>query len=512
MHLSVHILYNRKPIVIISLFLIFMSQTFMATAQDSPEEILYPWKSKSGLIGYSDQKGQLKIQPQFKDASLFTNEFAIIEKDGHKGVINKEGVIIIGCKYDEVQLAAVGNETLAITRKKYNAWWRINQWKLFPGFSIMGGARDKRFFDTEVQRMKWEITLLNNKQTFVSTDHRNGAYPYETSNIRHFKNKVLINDHLYQIDKRNIKHLSGLFKGFLIDSTLLRQQGDSYQIVDLDVKRQGEAIFNIPRVVNLKVGEDLKELNTVSRISGIEVKFDFMEDQQAHIYVYPDLKKIFPLQISKYLDDNTNASEIIGNAKMIWSVPETDYFLIYSIIHLQNGFYLLHKNGFWESDRTKTKDFVVTSNSGNLMYPTVHDLGMDPLLPQNFLVKRIERTRDHKHWFAVSGTTKSDSPSLSGIFDSAGKKWILPMTYGSLEQMKGYPYIWKFEFESQSDYKKKKYGLIDIKTGKIIIDPIYTTLTADGKAGIYNAGKWEWFYINPITGKEYRECNSKNQY
>jgi len=81
------------------------------------------------------------------------------------------------------------------------------------------------------------------------------------------------------------------------------------------------------------------------------------------------------------------------------------------------------------------------------------------------------------------------------------------LRYPSLEQMKGYPYIWKFELDNQSDFKKKKYGLIDVKTGNIILEPVYTTLTAEGKAGIYNAEKWEGFYINPITVNEYRESN-----
>lgn len=79
------------------------------------------------------------------------------------------------------------------------------------------------------------------------------------------------------------------------------------------------------------------------------------------------------------------------------------------------------------------------------------------------------------------------------------------MEYSSLEEMKGSGFIWKFELEYESDYKKKKYGLIDIQTGRITVAPIYNTLTADGKAGMYTTEKWERFYINPITGKEYRE-------
>lgn len=477
----------------------------MATAQQLPVETLYPWKSKSGLLGYSNQDGQLKIQPQFENASLFTNQFAVIEKDGHKGVISREGLIILDCLYEEVQLVAVGDETLAITRRRYNAWWKVNQWKLFPGFSIMGGTNDKRFFDTEVNRMRWEIILLSNKQTFISSTYRPNEYPYETSNIRYFDQKILINNQLYLIDKGHVKQLSGVFKGLLMDSTLLRNNGNSYQIMGLDLKPKGNGIFKVPEQITVKVDKNIQELQTVSMISGVKVKFDFMEDQHAHIYIYPDLKKIFPGQIDKYFDIKTDAAEIIRNAQMICSVPNTDYFLIYSIFNHQKGFYILNQNGSWESESSKTKDFIIRSNSGNVLYPSIHDLGIDAVLPKNFEVKRIERTMSNKNWFSVSGMNKPDALPLSGIFDSIDKRWVLPLAYSSLAEMKSHPYIWKFELENEPDYKKKKYGLIDLHTGKITVAPLYNTLNTDGKAGIYSTDKWNEFYINPVTGKEYRE-------
>jgi len=493
------------PISKISLFLFLMSQTFMATAQQLQVETLYPWKSKSGLIGYSNQDGQLKIQPQFENASLFTNQFAVIEKDGYKGVISRDGLITLDYQYEEVQLVAVGDETLAISRRKYNAWWKVNQWKLFPGFSIMGGTNDKRLFDTEVNRMKWEVILLSNKQTFISSSYRPNEYPYDTSNIRYFNHKILINDQLYLINKVHVKQLSGVFKGILTDSTLLRKNGNSYQIIGSDLKPQGNAVFKVPEQIIVKVGENIQELKTANMISGVKVKFDFMEDQHAHIFIYPDLKKIFPEQIDKYLDNKTDATEIIMNAQMICSVPNTDYFLIYSTINDRKGFYILNKNGSWESDITRTKDFIIRSNSGNLLYPSIHDLGIDAFLPKNFAVRRIERTMSNKNWFSVSGMSNPEALPLSGIFDSANKRWVLPLAYSSLAEMKAHPYIWKFELENETDYKKKKYGLIDLHTGKITVAPIYNTLNTDGKAGLYSTDKWNEFYINLITGKEYRE-------
>ncbi|MDO7742255.1 MAG: WG repeat-containing protein, partial [Pedobacter sp.] len=398
----------------------------MATAQQLQVETLYPWKSKSGLIGYSNQDGQLKIQPQFENASLFTNQFAVIEKDGYKGVISRDGSITLDYQYEEVQLVAVGDETLAISRRKYNAWWKVNQWKLFPGFSIMGGTNDKRLFDTEVNRMKWEVILLSNKQTFISSSYRPNEYLYDTSNIRYFNHKILINDQLYLINKGHVKQLSGVFKGILTDSTLLRKNGNSYQIIGSDLKPQGNAIFKVPEQIIVKVGENIQELKTANMISGVKVKFDFMEDQHAHIFIYPDLKKIFPEQIDKYLDNKTDATDIIRNAQMICSVPNTDYFLIYSTINDRKGFYILNQNGSWESDITRTKDFIIRSNSGNLLYPSIHDLGIDAFLPKNFAVRRIERTMSNKNWFSVSGMSNPKALPLSGIFDSANKRWVLP--------------------------------------------------------------------------------------
>jgi len=498
-------IYTHFPISKISLFLFLMSQAFMATAQQLQAETLYPWKSKSGLIGYCNQDGQLKIQPQFENASLFTNQFAVIEKDGHKGVISREGLITLDCLYEEVQLVAVGDETLAISRRRYNAWWKVNHWKLFPGFSIMGGTNDKRFFETEVTRMRWEVTLLSNKKIFISSTYRPNEYPYDTSNIQYFNRKILINEQLYLIDKGHVKQLSGVFKGILTDSTLLRKKGNSYQIIGSDLKPQGNAIFKVPEQITIKVSDNIQELKTTNVISGVKVKFDFMEDQHAQIFVYPDLKKIFPGQIEKYLNDKTDATEIIRNAQMICSVPNTDYFLIYSIINNLKGFYILHQNGSWESDSRKTKDFIIRSNSGNVLYPSIHDLGIDAVLPKNFAVKRIERTMSNKNWFYVSGMSKPEVLPLSGIFDSANKRWVLPLAYSSLAEMKAHPYIWKFEQENEKDYKKKKYGLINLHTGKIIVPPIYNTLNTDGKAGIYGTDKLNEFYINPVTGKEYRE-------
>jgi len=34
-----------------------------------------------------------------------------------------------------------------------NAWWKIQKWKIFSGFSVMCGGHDKRRFDADVPRI-----------------------------------------------------------------------------------------------------------------------------------------------------------------------------------------------------------------------------------------------------------------------------------------------------------------------------------------------------------------------
>jgi hypothetical protein len=53
--------------------------------------------------------------------------------------------------------------------------------------------------------------------------------------------------------------------------------------------------------------------------------------------------------------------------------------------------------------------------------------------------------------------------------------------------------------------RKEHYGLVDIKSNKMITPPIYDMIKDDGRACVTENGQQIYFYINPFTGKEYRE-------
>ena len=491
--------------LIISYFLFFMTSNIVATAQDLTQQKLYPWKSKSGLIGFCDQHNQVKIKPQFEDASLFTNDFSVVQKGAKNGVIDKTGAIKLDFDYDRIELVAIGKETLAITRKTYNAWWKIQNWKIFPGFSIMGGTRDKRWFDTDVPRINWKVILLRNNQTIISSNHNLNEYPYPSSGIRSFQDKILINDQLYQIGKEKIQPVCHHITAILANATLLQKKGNSYTLLDQHLKPLNDDIFKIPAGITVEVNGHQQEIQTERIDAGTRVKLNIMQNRDQHVFIYPDLNKHFPKKIDPYFDQKIAASSIFEHASMISSVPNSLYFIIRSNVKNKSAFYILHQNGTWESDRKKTKDFIISSNGGELMYPDASELGIEGALPNNFNVKRVEHTRANKSWFLVTGNRQNSSDMRSGIFDTNNQNWILPMEYVSLSELTAYPNLWRFEVQNESDFKKKKYGLIDVSTKKITVSPQYNSLDADAKAGIFNGEKWDYFYINPLTGTAYKE-------
>jgi len=490
---------------IFSLILFSMISTLTTIAQPLPTESYYPWKSKAGLFGYSDQNGKLKIAPQFEEANLFVNQFAIVEKSGKKGVIDNTGTWKLNCEYENLVLVPLGTNTIAIASMPFNAWWKFSKWNFFPGFSVMGGTRDKRMVDTKVPKKNWKVILLNNNnQTIINSDHKPTEYPYEQSGISVFYDKILINNKLYRIHNGKVKLVAKAISP-LTDTSVLQKKGDSYQVLNKDLQPQDKIMFKAAKQISVEVNGNRYQLQTKTLNGGNHITPGFLRDDQEQVFIDPDLSKPFPKKIGEYFDQQIKADEILKNAMLICAVPNTPYFIIQSFKNNRSDFYLLHKNGTWESDRSKTKDFTLRTNSGNIVYPNAADLGLKSEMPDHFTIKRIEKIQLNKFWVKVSAINQTADVTQVGIYDLATKKWILPLRYSSLEIIESHPELCRFELENESNYKHKKYGIINLLTNKVTVKPLYNSLTTQAKAGIYNGDKWDYFYINPLTGKEYRE-------
>src|SRR5690606_14630462 len=74
---------------------------------DTPHEALYPYRDKEGRFGYADKNLQIHIEPQYKTASLFTEQgFAVVTDSLNKtGVIDKNNRVVIPLDYDRIDLS-----------------------------------------------------------------------------------------------------------------------------------------------------------------------------------------------------------------------------------------------------------------------------------------------------------------------------------------------------------------------------------------------------------------------
>lgn len=82
---------NIKYILIILIFIFFISCNFKINNY----KYLYPVKVNN-KYGYIDEKGVMKIEPQFDFADYFYESFAIIKQNNHCKYINLKGEIVFG--------------------------------------------------------------------------------------------------------------------------------------------------------------------------------------------------------------------------------------------------------------------------------------------------------------------------------------------------------------------------------------------------------------------------------
>jgi hypothetical protein len=93
---------NSKNLLLV-LFLAFAIPVF---AQE-PDMTLIPYR-KGDLWGYTTTDKNIFIKPEYEEANLFYEGFAVVKKGGKYGYINKEGKVVIPIKYFAAKPFRVG--------------------------------------------------------------------------------------------------------------------------------------------------------------------------------------------------------------------------------------------------------------------------------------------------------------------------------------------------------------------------------------------------------------------
>jgi hypothetical protein len=502
----------------------FVSNT--GIAQKNTHSIQYPWLAKSGKFGYRDSTGTYIIQPKFDDAEPFKHGYAIVSVNGRYGLIDQTGKTIVPLRYPLTQLYSRGLFTLILTKKEYNAWWRFWQWKFMPGFNVLSTSNHGPFLVTKVPRARWLIQSLPGKRTLFrqkrmeenvpnSQYWKKDWYPYQNVprdiEITSSGNALKVQNNLFLLGPNHkLKKTVGNVLDLINDTTVLAFKNEQYLKVTITGKSLDKENYTMVDRVQFHVDPD-KSIEVKKQRADMypfpTISNFIFKDHAGKTYLFPDLAKPLPAHISDYKrgSETVTASAILEGTLLITSIPDSKYFLVQSVFGKDNErkCLLLDGNGNWNTDIPAYEGLDQMLNNGELLFTRAAKKG---ILTRDLEFKDFPF--DHKaspNRFSPNMYSGKDKITKKyGIYDTSKQAWQVTPQYSYIgDEIVPGTAIYTITKDNNGT-TNEFYGLMDIKTNKPITPPIYDAID-DARVKITKDGHQISFYIDPITGKEYRD-------
>lgn len=491
---------------------------------------LIPWLTAEGKFGYADSSGKMLIRPQFDDAQLFRNGFAVVGKNSKYGVINTSGKFVIPMKYPFVQINKHGHFTLGIFKKEHNAWWQFRHWKMLPEWNILGGKSDP-FLVTKVPRAKWSIVSLPNRKTlfrkrrmddkdlwgtsqYWKKDWQPDRTPPADVSVSSTDSLIAVSNAVFNLgESKKLKKINARFQYFTASGEMMVQTGkNSYQIINEKAKPVNHTIYSKE---NYLIVQDARNARITIPVNNAEmpaypVITALFKNSSGEYFLLPDVKVPFPSVIQDYKVDTNmlTASEILNQAVIISAIPNTTDFLVASGAGHDssggwNGF-ILKKDGSWNTKIPLMRGIKEMLDDGRIVYNSGKNKGVLDTnyifysMPAEYIVPSI----NHHFWYMGKDTASGKY----GVYDAKNKRWQVMPKYSYLQDeiLPGIAIYTVIKQDSISN-QKEWYGLINIDKDKEITPPEYDRISTDGRVWKNVGGKQMSFFINPETGEEYRD-------
>ncbi len=485
-------------------------------------EILIPYQNRNGKFGFINAQGELKIKPQYDDAKPFENGVAIVGKGKNYGLINTKNEVILPLKYASVEMAQYDKSIFISTKKEYNAWWRFWDWRILPGFNILGGNSGP-FLLTKVPRAKYEVQTLNKKKKLFSkrkTDHDLGVsywnkgwepqhfVPYEYQPRINTKNTLKIGTQFYQKEETGWRRLPRKVKAIVNDSIWLYRSGSSFYPGHPNGEKlsKDRLVRTTSLITKDSKGRAIRVQNKIPDMPPYTVfQKPIYHNSGGKYFLSPQFKQSFPTQIADYQKDTINipGGKILKSAVQI--IPwNQESFLVVSIAGSKEGYkpYFLKSDEGWKTD-VPTDGSMVPNHAGNGL--TMVDDRIYWLIHPDFSVTKFPGDFipiwGHPDWYFM----KDSDAENYGIYEPKNKKWILEPQYHSLETTAD-PDVTIYSIEDKNEEgDSRKYGLLNMVTGKRITPPKYFWIEEDGRVRERHNRKSIEFYIDLKTGREFRD-------
>jgi hypothetical protein len=280
----------------------------------------------------------------------------------------------------------------------------------------------------------------------------------------------------------NMKKTAGHVIELIDDNTVLRLKKEAYFINEASYVIQDSVQFQVNNGLTVTVKKQSNEMYPYLTIAAFIFK-----GTDGKTYLSPDFHKPLPTQVEDYV--NATAAEIMEGVITIASIPNSLYFLVLS---KELKCLLLDSNGKWNTSIPPYEGLDQLLNNGDLLFTRGDKKG---ILTPDLQFKDLPF--DYRAFpLSFSKNSYSGKDVLTqkyGVYNTAKQAWQVAPRYSFIgsEIVPGVCIYTVNEF----------YGLLDINTGQEITPAIYNMIENDGRVRL----KESVFYINPVSGKEYRE-------
>lgn len=462
---------------------------------------LFPFLAENGLYGYADSAMNIIITPQYRMVTVFTKTgYAVVQNGELKyGVIDRANKLVMPIKYSAITLLETQGFTLATSELQYHNNLRFWDWKFLPGLSVIGGgSKDKRLFNTTVQRTEKRLSVLENQQT-VAVLRAAAALSYTIGfKIKNLtENKLLINNTLYEISQNGVNKLAGNIFGVLDGGLLLQAVGAYYQVIDLQGKRKTSARYRQSDTLHFNINGQALGINVAGNGTAETKKADLFLNENNDQFIYPDLSKKFPLDLNNNVPGIATAELLMQNVWTLDAIPQSDRFLIRFYHNGNFNYRMVDTLGNWHNDYRKFKHFTAVYATGDIVWPPVNSIIPDNMVPENAHITSYCRVKKNHPLYTI--TISQQSKEKMGVWDDEKGNWICYPKYNYIAALSDDLVYWAVKEERNS-----RFQLYNLQERKVLTEPVYHDMNADGMVSKYENGKYLYFYFDWVTQREFR--------
>lgn len=459
---------------------------------------LIPYLQKNGLFRYVDDNLHTAIDKEFAYATKFaSNGLAFVyDKDNRQAIIDQKGNIIRAYSDKRYGFEILEGLTLLQESKEYEKTLPIWKWE----WNIMGSEIDKSASFEEIEISVLETGQKIESKTTNEDEHEEGI----DTDISKIDNRYFVmNNKLYEVKGEKINKIAdGIYFTFMNEKIVVTENNGNavFNSIQGKLKKEKElrplSSFTVLANGSSILIDSLNLTRYIQRPANSRVLQDIKTNE---IYMYPNFDKPFPINFAKLSSEDI---KFLKGISLIASVPNTPYFILGNFDYdswKYNYRYINQKGSFLSN--IDIKDFYLTTEIGKIIWPSSNTIIPQDNIEAGYQVSYINRLYEDDNLFSIS-ITKGDERSKKGIWNRKTQQWIIPAEYYNIEELNGDKHIYAVQQKYEGEFM-----LYDAFRNKYISEKSYRSIESTGlvRKKILNISKDEYFYIDILTGKEYRE-------